>query len=86
MNTELPDSTPADAGRADAAGNELLAAGLAVGAMGVAGVALGAVCPLCVVVTPALLGLGAVQKLRARLMAARARRELEPTPPGSAAT
>ena len=31
-----------------------------------AGAALGAVCPLCVVATPALLGLGVVQKLRAR--------------------
>lgn len=78
MNTELlePAAEP-DAGRANATGNELLTAGLAVGAVGLAGVALGAVCPLCVVATPALLGLGAVQKLRARYLSARARRERE---------
>lgn len=45
-------------------GGELLKAGAAVGTIGLAGAALGAVCPLCVVMTPALLGLGAVLKLR----------------------
>lgn len=47
-------------------GTDFLTAGAAVGAMGVAGALLGAVCPLCVVVTPALVGAGLVQKWRAR--------------------
>lgn len=54
------------------AANEFLKAGLAVGAIGVAGAAIGAVCPICVVATPALLGLGAVSKLRAMLLGKRA--------------
>ncbi len=49
-------------------GSTFLAAGVSVGVIGVAGAALGAVCPLCVVATPALLGLGVVQKLRAHLL------------------
>lgn len=52
--------------RIDEAGNTLLTYGFTVGAVGLAGAALGAVCPLCVVATPALLGLGVAQKLRAR--------------------
>lgn len=57
--------------RVDGAGNSLLAYGLTVGAVGLAGAAVGAVCPLCVVAAPALLGLGVAQKLRARLLSAR---------------
>lgn len=52
-------------------GNELLASGLGVGALGVLGaVVAGAVCPLCVVATPALVGVGLVQKWRERQPAA----------------
>lgn len=58
--------------RANESGNSLLLTGLGVGAIGLAGAALGAVCPLCVVATPALLSVGAVQKLRAKWLTARA--------------
>ena len=54
-----------NAQHAQAAGTDLLTIGASVGAIGLAGAALGAVCPVCVVATPALLGLGLVQKLRA---------------------
>ncbi len=48
-------------------GNELLASGLGVGAVGALGALVtGAVCPLCIVATPALLGVGLVQKWYAR--------------------
>ena len=53
-------------------GNQLLTLGLTVGVVGVAGAALGAVCPLCVVATPAFLGLGVIQKLRALVLSRRA--------------
>lgn len=56
-----------EANRAHHTAHDLLRAGLAVGAIGAGGALLGAVCPLCVVATPALLGLGALQKLRATL-------------------
>ena len=47
--------------------NSLLAAGAAMGAVGVAGALVtGAVCPLCVIVTPVLLGFGLIKKLRLR--------------------
>ncbi len=49
-------------------GTTFLTAGASVGAIGLLGAAVGAVCPLCVVATPALLGLGVVQKVRARLL------------------
>jgi hypothetical protein len=65
--------------RTDGSGNDLLRAGLLVGAMGAGGALLGAVCPLCVVLTPALVGAGAVQKLRAVLLGRRAR-ALVPAP------
>lgn len=63
--TEVPSS---EARSTKSNGNSLLAMGLSVGAVGVAGAALGAVCPLCVIVTPALLGAGLVQRLRATRM------------------
>jgi len=48
-------------------GGELIATGLGVGAIGVAGtLLLGATCPVCVVATPALLGAGLYKKWRAR--------------------
>ncbi|MEW5742764.1 MAG: hypothetical protein AB1938_27860 [Myxococcota bacterium] len=64
--------------KASQSGSELLFAGLSVGAIGLAGAALGAVCPLCVVATPALLSAGAVQKLRAKWL----ERKAEPAPAG----
>lgn len=46
-------------------GNSLLAAGAGVGAVGALGaLVVGAVCPLCIVATPALVGAGLVQKWR----------------------
>jgi len=65
--------------KASQSGTELLFAGLGVGAMGLAGAALGAVCPLCVVATPALLSAGAVQKLRAKWLERKAARRDGPT-------
>lgn len=45
----------------------LLATGAGIAAIGVAGAILGgAVCPVCVVAAPALIGMGAWKKLRAR--------------------
>lgn len=46
--------------------NAMLAGGAAIAAIGVAGaVASGAVCPVCVVAAPLLLGIGAVRRIRA---------------------
>lgn len=70
---------------ASAHGTTLLMTGLAVGAVGAAGALLGAVCPLCVVATPALLSLGVVQKLRGRWLAARDKQPPIVDPPLSAA-
>lgn len=70
-----------NAGRANATGSDLLTIGLSVGALGVAGAALGAVCPACVVATPALLGFGLVQKLRGFFLARRARNRVSATRP-----
>lgn len=46
-------------------GTDLIRAGLAVGAIGLVGAVTGAVCPVCLVATPALLGAGAVRRWRA---------------------
>lgn len=70
--------------RTDGSGNDLLRAGLLVGAMGAGGALLGAVCPLCVVLTPALVGAGAVQKLRAVLLGRQARAALPAPAPAEA--
>lgn len=59
--------------RAAASGTDLLTIGASIGALGLAGAALGAVCPACVVATPALLGFGLVQKLRAFFLAKKAK-------------
>lgn len=61
----------ADAKQASTSGTDFLRMGLSVGAIGLAGAALGAVCPLCVVATPTLLGLGAIQKLRGLVLSRR---------------
>lgn len=66
--------------KASQSGTELLLTGLGIGAMGLAGAALGAVCPLCVVATPALLSAGAVQKLRAKWLERKAVRPLDSAP------
>jgi len=48
-------------------GNKLLGAGLGIGAFGMgSGALLGAVCPLCVVAAPALVGAGIYKHLGAR--------------------
>ncbi|MCC6523070.1 MAG: hypothetical protein IT373_10450 [Polyangiaceae bacterium] len=49
------------------ASTEYLAAGLGVGAFGVLGAVVGsAVCPVCIVATPALLGVGLYKRWRER--------------------
>jgi hypothetical protein len=45
--------------------NTLLGAGVGVGVLGAAGALAGAVCPLCVVFTPVLLGSGAYTRYKA---------------------
>ena len=48
-------------------GNAMLGAGAGIGAFGVISAAvLGAACPLCVVAAPALLGVGAYKRIKAR--------------------
>lgn len=77
-----PDRSPAEilhaARRARAEGTQYLTMGASIGAMGLAGAALGAVCPLCVVATPALLGFGLLQKVRSHLLAKKAEAVPEP--------
>lgn len=68
-----------NARRASASGTDLLTIGASVGALGLAGAALGAVCPACVVATPALLGFGLLQKLRGFFLAKRAKNPPEPS-------
>ena len=68
-----PNQASHESRKAGVLGSEFLRAGAAVGTIGLAGAALGAVCPVCVVMTPALVGLGAVQKLRAAWLARTAR-------------
>jgi hypothetical protein len=86
MSTDAPNPAELDRQRRRVSeqGTSFLTMGLSVGAIGLAGAALGAVCPLCVVATPALLGAGAVQKLRAALLSRRAEasdpRDATPTP------
>jgi hypothetical protein len=50
--------------------NTLLGAGVGVGLLGAAGALAGAVCPLCVVFTPVLLGSGAYKRFKAKRKAA----------------
>ena len=68
-----PNQASHESRKAGVLGSEFLRAGAAVGTIGLAGAALGAVCPICVVMTPALVGLGAVQKLRSAWLARTAR-------------
>lgn len=66
--------------RAD--GNRYLGAGLGIGAFGVAsGLLLGAVCPLCIVATPALLGAGVYKRICAQRSAAAAEHREEGAAP-----
>ncbi len=54
-----------DEDRANA--NNLLAAGASAGAIGTAGVLLtGAICPLCIIATPLLLGFGLAKRMNAK--------------------
>jgi hypothetical protein len=68
--------------KASQSGTEMLITGLGIGAMGLAGAALGAVCPLCVVATPTLLSLGVGQKLRAKWLERKAARPADPPSTG----
>ncbi|MBE2251617.1 MAG: hypothetical protein IAE78_18890 [Myxococcus sp.] len=64
-------------------GLEWLKAGLGVGAVGVLGAVAGAVCPLCVVATPALLGAGLARAAWGRHLEKKAQAAVAlPTPPG----
>ncbi|MBL8917975.1 MAG: hypothetical protein JNJ54_03870 [Myxococcaceae bacterium] len=54
-------------------GKQWLTAGLGIGAVGVLGAVAGAVCPLCVVATPTLLGAGLIRTAWARHLDKRAR-------------
>ncbi len=76
--TDLPHAARRDAQRA----TDLFTMGASVGVVGLAGAALGAVCPLCVVATPTLLTLAAVHKLRGAWYASRVPRTTpeRPTP------
>ena len=57
--------TPID--EACASANNLLAAGASAGAVGTAGLLItGAACPLCIIATPVLLGVGLVKRLSAK--------------------
>lgn len=47
-------------------GDEMIATGLGVGAIGVAGALLGAACPICVVATPALIGVGLYKRWKSK--------------------
>lgn len=52
--------------------NALMLGGVGVAAIGVLGAAIGgAVCPVCIVAAPAMLGLGAFRRLRAARLEAR---------------
>jgi len=52
-----------DESRSDA--NNLLAAGASAGAIGTAGALItGAVCPLCIIATPVLLGVGFLKRMK----------------------
>lgn len=63
-NENAPESAASDA---DHQGNDLLLGGLGVMAVGALGaIAGGALCPVCIVATPALLGAGAYKKWQAR--------------------
>lgn len=66
--TQTDDNAPEIAASdADQQGNELLLGGLGVMAVGALGaIAGGALCPVCIVATPALLGVGAYRKWQAR--------------------
>jgi len=60
--------------------NSLLGAGLGLGAFGAAGgLLLGAVCPVCIVATPALIGAGVVQRIRAARLSASRKHSAEPS-------
>ena len=57
---------PTAAGQQRAESNLYFGAGVGMGAIGVAGLLLGATCPACFVATPALVGAGVYKRIRAR--------------------
>lgn len=66
LEPAAPASRAAD-GEAVRDARQLMAYGAAIGVIGLGGALIsGAVCPVCVVAAPALLGAGIVKRLRAR--------------------
>ena len=58
---------PVDATKLNSDGNKCLAIGTGVGVLGAAGAIIGgALCPLCVVVAPGIIGVGAYSKWKAK--------------------
>lgn len=72
--TPTTDTLERSSRRASEQANHFLAMGASVGAIGLLGALAGAVCPLCVVATPALVSFGVVQKLRGWWLRARAKK------------
>ena len=71
----MTDDAKHSTGSKAAEANSLILGGLGIGALGVISAAIGgAVCPVCIVAAPALLGVGAYKRWKA---AARAGGELE---------
>lgn len=71
--TRTPAELLKDSRAAREQGKQWLTAGLGIGAVGVLGAVAGAVCPLCVVATPTLLGAGLIRTAWARHLDQRAR-------------
>ena len=61
-STELGDAEVRDA-------HSMIAAGVGMSALAVAEIAIGSICPICVVAAPALLTVGVYKRWRARKMA-----------------
>jgi hypothetical protein len=55
----------------DREANAMLAGGATIAAIGIAGAVAGAMCPICVVAAPVLIGIGVTRKIRAARRRAR---------------
>lgn len=73
MSSPTPSELMRDSRAAKEQGKQWLTAGLGIGAVGVLGAVAGAVCPLCVVATPTLLGAGLVRTAWAKHLEKRAK-------------
>ncbi|MBL7661824.1 hypothetical protein JNK13_03625 [bacterium] len=66
-NTQPNVSSRPQSDKLNSEGNACLGLGAGVGALGLGGAMIsGAVCPLCIFVTPLLIGMGITQKVRAK--------------------